>query len=152
MYTTHRCTTHTVVHRTHMYTVHGCTLYTVVHRTQMYTTQRRTPYTVLHHTQMYNAHRCTLHTVVHCTQMYTTHRCTTHTDVHCTQMYTAHREVQVGGKPLHCPFRQIRKASIPSFPSCRSESTSVKETPRLMGSSHFGTSSQTASNPISDGV
>ena len=62
------------------------------------------------------------------------------------------REVQVGGIPLHRPLCQICNAFSPPIFSCIKDSTSTKRTPRLMGSSHFGTSFQTASNPISDGV
>ena len=62
------------------------------------------------------------------------------------------REVQVGGIPLHCPLCQICNAFSPPISLCIKDSTSTKRTPRLMGSFQLGTSSQTASNPISDGV
>ena len=62
------------------------------------------------------------------------------------------REVQVGGKPLHRPLCQICNAFSPPISLCIRDSTSTQRTPRLMGSSHFGTSFQTASNPISEGV
>ena len=62
------------------------------------------------------------------------------------------REVQVGGIPLHRPLCQICNAFSPPISLCIKDSTSTKRTPRLMGSFQLGTSSQTASNPISDGV
>ena len=62
------------------------------------------------------------------------------------------REVQVGGIPLHRPLCQICNAFSPPISLCIKDSTSTKRTPRLMGSFQFGTSFQTASNPISDGV
>ena len=62
------------------------------------------------------------------------------------------REVQVGGIPLHRPLCQICNAFSPPISLCIKDSTSTKRTPRLMGSFQSGTSSQTASNPTSDGV
>ena len=63
------------------------------------------------------------------------------------------RELQVGGKPLHCPlFHIFRALRPPKSWSLWQYFTSAKGTPRLMGSSHCKSFFQTASNPISDGV